>query len=262
LQENDLGSFRRVFAYPNGVRLDKAGLTWRQRIQMDLVGLDGQSTALFLKRYDRPPWYAQLQRVLFCRPAHSTAWWEWRQIRRLRRAGIATPTPVALGEKMGGWQEKRSFIALAAARGESLERWVPRHLLPPHPRIPFAQRRALLRELAGLVRRLHRAGFCHRDLYLSHVFLDLQPSAAPRLTLIDLQRVFRPRWRRRRWQIKDLAALYYSSPAAAIFREYLGRSRLRAADKRLARKVLAKARRIARHNRSRAGRLTHGAVAG
>ena len=71
----------------------------------------------------------------------------------------------------------------------------------------------MLADLAGLVGRLHRSGFVHRDLYLSHIFFD-----GLSFRLIDLQRAFRPRWRRRRWLIKDLAALHFSTPAEQVGR--------------------------------------------
>ena len=51
----------------------------------------------------------------------------------------------------------------------------------------------------------------HRDLYTSHVFLDETPAGAE-LYLIDLARVFAPRWRRFRWRVKDLAQVKYSMP--------------------------------------------------
>jgi len=259
LQENALGSFSAVFRYHGGTTLNKPGLTWRQRIKVDLTRDDAPPITIFLKRYDRPPWPVQLRRLLLRRADHSTAWWEWQQLRRLRRAGIPTPTPVAFAEKMSRWLEKRSFIALAAAPGESLERWVPQNMLRHAPTLSFARRRNLVQQLAVLVRSLHQAGFRHRDLYLSHVFVDFDRTPQPCLTLIDLQRVFRPRWRRRRWLIKDLAALHYSSPARAIHATdrlrflltYLDRHRLTIPDKRLARGILAKTRRIARHNRPR-----------
>jgi len=259
LQENALGSFSAVFKYHGGTTLNKPGLTWRQRIKVDLTRDDTTPVTIFLKRYDQPPWPVQIRRLLLRRPHHSTAWWEWQQLRRLRRTGIPTPAPVAFAEKMTGWLEKRSFIALAAAPGESLERWVPQNMLGPAHTLSFAARRNLVQRLAMLVRSLHQAGFRHRDLYLSHVFVDFDRTNQPCLTLIDLQRVFRPRWRRRRWLIKDLAALHYSSPARAVHATdrlrflltYLDHHRLTIPDKRLARGILAKTGRIARHNRPR-----------
>jgi tRNA A-37 threonylcarbamoyl transferase component Bud32 len=65
------------------------------------------------------------------------------------------------------------------------------------------------------VRTLHDAGCVHRDLYASPVFLDDSQGRAD-LYLIDLARMFVPRWRRFRWYVKDLAQLKYSMPAAWV----------------------------------------------
>jgi hypothetical protein len=79
--------------------------------------------------------------------------------------------------------------------------------------------------LARFVARFHRTGFVHRDLYLSHVFLAAGRGghSLEDYVLIDLQRVFRPRLRRSRWRVKDLAALAWSTPPAVVGR--LGRLR-------------------------------------
>ncbi len=74
------------------------------------------------------------------------------------------------------------------------------------------------------------------------------------IRLIDLQRVQRRRWFRRRWIVKDLAQLAWSAPRRCIksthkmafIREYLGVRKLTPAHKRLIRAVLAKQRRMER----------------
>jgi hypothetical protein len=265
LQEHGIGSFAGVFGFRGGHVLDKPGLGgWRDRRRIDLVSEDGATETIFLKRYDHPPLLAQLGRIVSRRARHSTAWWEWQQVRRLRAHGIATPVPVAMGEKMGRWRERRSFIALAAARGESLERWAMAQARGEAAPVGVAARRSLACVIGQLARDLHKAGFCHRDLYLCHVFAAGVDSGEPKLTLIDLQRVFRPSgWRRRRWQVKDLAALHYSSPGSVFsstdrlrcYRSYLGLSGRVRSPKGLARQVLAKARRMAKHDRRRVARM-------
>ena len=117
----------------------------------------------------------------------------------------------------------------------------------------------LAADLAGLVARLHASRLVHRDLYLSHVFIDEDADGAARLCLIDLQRVIRPRLRWRRWMIKDLAALDYSTPAAAassadrlrFWLRYRGAQSLTPGDKPIIRAIVRKARRIARHSARR-----------
>jgi len=259
LQDNGLVDFASVFRYDAGERLDKANIgAWRERHRVELAGFDGRRRTLYLKRYHRPPLGRQLHRILLERARRSSAWWEWRNIQRLAVAGIPTLTPVACGEKMRGVIERRSFIVTDAVPGESLERWVPEHLGPSGD-VDWRTRRHLVRQLARLVRAMHRARLIHRDLYLSHIFISHNRDGQPVFRLIDLQRVFRPRWRWRRWQVKDLAALHYSTPAECIpaterirfLRRYLGVRRLSPQHKALIRSILARTRRTERHNRPR-----------
>jgi hypothetical protein len=116
----------------------------------------------------------------------------------------------------------------------------------------------MIEELARFVARFHQTGFVHRDLYLSHIFVDAA-DGRPTFRLIDLARVFRPRWFRRRWVVKELASLNFSTPPTSatatdrlrFLRVYLGRDRLGAADRRLIRRVVGKTGRIARHDARR-----------
>ena len=214
LSRNGLTELEDVFRLDSGVRLDKAGLErWRQRWRLVLVDEKGEQRTRYLKRFERPPLGRQWQRWREGHAWLSTAGVEWTNARLLAEAGVAAVEAVAFGQDMLGWWERRSFVLTRAVEGDALERWVPGHLPPVSRETDLAGRRVLLGNLARLVGGLHRAGFVHRDLYLSHVFI-----AGRELRLIDLQRVFRPRWRRRRWVVKDLAALHFSTPADRVGR--------------------------------------------
>jgi hypothetical protein len=112
---------------------------------------------------------------------------------------------------------------------------------------------------AELVSRLHEQGYIHRDLYLSHVFFDLDAEIEDSLHLIDLQRVIRPRWGWRRWIVKELASLNFSAPPHLVtgadrvrwLKHYLHLPKLDVSAKRLAYRVIGKTQRIARHDRRR-----------
>jgi tRNA A-37 threonylcarbamoyl transferase component Bud32 len=153
--------------------------------------------------------------------------------------------------------ERQSLLLTDEVPGRSLERRVPDELERRLADRAFKAR--LGAELAGVVARLHAARLVHRDLYLSHVFIDEGADGTVRLSLIDLQRVLRPRLRWRRWMIKDLAALDYSTPRAAasradrlrFWKRYRGAQRLGPGDKALIRAVARKSRRIARHTARR-----------
>lgn len=201
------------FRLSSGRRLDKAGLeSWRQRWRLDLPEEGGRLTC-YLKRFLRPPLRRQWERWREGHWSLGTAGVEWRNAQLLAAAGIAAVSPVAFGQEMFGPWERRSFVLSREVPGESLERWLPAHV-PPAERDPDpARRRGRLNALADFIGRFHRAGFVHRDLYLSHVFM-----ADEAFRLIDLQRVFRPKWRWRRWVVKDLAALHFSTPADRVGR--------------------------------------------
>ena len=124
---------------------------------------------------------------------------------------------------------------------------IPKRLNPSTPRRNHDLHRLICR-LADTVRRFHAAGYNHRDLYCCHFFVKEPVRGEFEVRLIDLQRVQHRRRFRRRWLVKDLAQLAWSAPRdqikcthkMAFIRQYLGVRKLRPADKRLIREVLAK----------------------
>jgi hypothetical protein len=225
LSAQGLDGLEAAFRWRQGARLDKPGLEpWRQRWRIAFLEPDGARGTYYLKRFSRPPFRRQLERW---RGGHwwgSTAGIEFENARQLARAGIPAAEAVAFGQDTVGPWERRSFVLLREVPGMSLERWVPDNLSPAGPGVDRARRRERIDQLARLVAGFHRAGFVHRDLYLSHIFVraataEVSENEGPsrdEFRLIDLQRVFRPRWRRRRWVVKDLAALNYSTPADRV----------------------------------------------
>lgn len=261
LSRSGLVNLKAVFACQTGQRLDKPGLEgWRQRWRLRLPDDVGGSRTVYLKRFEHPPARRQWQRWREGHALLSTAGVEWTNACRLAEAGVPAVRAVAFGQQMRGAWEVRSFVILAEVPGEALERCLSGMYRtasvdtagdqsPGCPPRAAATRRELIDAAAGLVARLHSAGFVHRDLYLSHLFV-----AGRSLTLIDLQRVFRPRWRHRRWVVKDLAALHFSTPADEVARplrlrflcRYARCSGGSGAVRRLAAAIEAKARRMAR----------------
>ena len=265
LCRHGLGKLEAVFSWRAGQRLDKPGLeVWRQRwrIRLDDGETEPTERTLYLKRFEHPPLRRQLQRWRQGHLMLSTAGIEWLNAQQLAAADVATAKPAAFGQMMLGPWEWRSFVLLDEVEGESLERWVPKHLAPADRESDLGRRRVLVDQLARFVARFHRSGFVHRDLYLSHLFIMCSEAGVPALagdgvvfTLIDLQRVFRPRWRRRRWVVKDLAALNYSTPWDRVgwferlrflcrYARACGRF---GSARRLASLIEAKTARIARH---------------
>ncbi|HAD09747.1 MAG TPA: lipopolysaccharide core heptose(I) kinase RfaP [Porticoccaceae bacterium] len=138
---------------------------------------------------------------------------EWLAINRIRNLGLDTLTPVAYGKKGLNPARQRSFLITEELR-DTLSLAVYAEGWPSQPPPP-AQRRALITKVAEIARTIHRAGINHRDLYICHFLLDQSQAArqnmlSPRLFLVDLHRAQIRKTVPRRWQIKDLASIYFS----------------------------------------------------
>lgn len=160
---------------------------------------------LVVKRYAtdlaRDRWYERLRRG----SARSPGRREYDNLERLAAEGL--PVPRALAWAEGGSGTSLVAMELVSARGD-LRAELARGA-PPRP---------WLEPLVRLVSGLHRLGWYHRDLYLEHVLLARDPE---RLVLLDVGRARRQRAPRRRWFVKDVAALAHSTPACVPARARL-----------------------------------------
>ncbi len=250
LIDNGLCDLGALLEMPGANRLDKRGLaSWRQCLVLTLNTPDGEQKC-YLKRFVQPPLRQQI-RILLAGLA-STAEVEFHWIRELTNLGIGAPQVVAFGSRRNGFREVSSLLLTAELNGESLEKWLPRRAAS----LDRNMKRNLSQILAALVAKLHNAGLVHRDLYMSHIFIATKGENDLDLSLIDLQRVVRHRWRRWRWIVKDLAALNYSTPSSAAtnadrvrwLKLYLNKRSVSANQRDLVRAVVRKTGRIARHS--------------
>lgn len=172
-----------------------------------------------------------------------TAASEWHWLHVLPLLGLHTPRPVAwLG------RGRHTLLVTAGVPGRGLDAWASiaraEHWLPALVSYAIA-------EVAPAVRRLHGHGLVYRDLYWNHLFAaDPRRGGPP--WFIDVERVFQPRWRWRRWVVKDLAGLLASVPVEVsarqglrFLRAYLGAS-IRD-ERRLLAAIVRKAARIRGH---------------
>lgn len=238
--------------------LTKPGLGRRQRWRWMLKPGDGASV-LYVKRYERPPWRMQWDRIWRQTARHSTAWWEFAQARRLAEANIPAAAAVGYAEHMRGCLERASLVLLERVPGEAFDRAWPIAERAGAPLTRGLARHDLVRRLARFVAAFHSTGSCHRDLYLCHIFVDwsTHEAAPPRFTLIDLARTHRPRLRRMRWLIKDLAQLDSSARVLRLSRTdryrfllaYLGLQSRAPRARRYVRRIVRKSDRILRRER-------------
>ena len=189
--------------------LTKPGLGGRQRWRWELTEPDGRATVIYVKRYGRTDLKSHCDRIFRQAPRSSRAWWEFSQSQRLNDAYVPAPEPIGAAEHMTGPYEYRSVVLLAGVAGDGFDRAWSAAAQHGAPITRGLARHDMAVRLGRFISAFHQTGTCHRDLYLCHVFVDLDPEGLrpPDFTLIDLARTLRPRWRRMRWIIKDLAQL-------------------------------------------------------
>ena len=178
---------------------------------------------------------------------------EWRALLAFHAHNIPTMTPICAGRKPLLWKiEKESFL-LTDDLGEAsrLDDFLKGNAPIPCRGKVLETKKRILENLADITRRMHSAGINHRDYYLCHILLDSEE----RLYVIDLHRVDVSDSVGKRWIVKDLAALLFSSlevpvthgERLAFYKRYMRISRLSADDKTLIRLIVKKCNKIARH---------------
>ena len=183
----------------------------------------------FLKTHTGVGWQEIIKNLVYFRLPVLGALNEWNGAHHLQQlkidtltiAGYGTTTgdPTGYGTATGNPAKRQSFIITEEiSNAKSLEEfcsiWQKR---PVRAGAELRFKRWLIRQLAETARRLHNSGANHRDFYLCHFLL--QPGyengqlagSASQLFVIDLHRMQLRRQTPKRWKIKDVAGLHYSS---------------------------------------------------
>lgn len=145
---------------------------------------------------------------------------EWRAIKRFGQPEVSIETMGLAAYGKQGWNpaRQRSFI-MTDALDETidLEHWLPELEQWPNQAERLRLKRAVIRRLGDIGRRLHGNGMNHRDFYLCHFRLDIS-KAAPlpdvhdlHIYLMDLHRVEQYEKLPERWAVKDIAGLLFSA---------------------------------------------------
>lgn len=113
---------------------------------------------------------------------------EWRAGRALAAAGVPTAVPLAKAERRRFVLRDAALVVPEIPGALQLSEYVARHFGSGVDGVP--RRAALFDQLARIVRRMHDAGFVHRDLHGANVLVS-GPAAAPSLHVIDLHSVRR-----------------------------------------------------------------------
>ena len=188
------------------------GEVFRQRDGRRTFRCEIGGRGYFVKIHHGIGWGEIVKNLLVGRAPILGAGNEWLAIHRLTAIGIDTMRAVAFGQR--GWNPARrhSFlITEELAPTISLEDFCREW---GHQPPPAALKHALIRRVADMAGRMHRAGVNHRDFYLCHFLLHLEPQPTAqnlKLSLIDLHRAQSRTQVPRRWRDKDLAGLYFSA---------------------------------------------------
>jgi heptose I phosphotransferase len=209
------------------LRSEVAALFDEARCVADFFAIDGQvakhrhgrrtlrfergGRSFFIKCHDPVGWREIIKELLQGRLAAVGAAREWRAIASLHEINVPTMRAIGYGWERWPAARQRSFLLTEELTGTiSLDQIAAGSA---GPKLDADLKRRLIRRMAQLTARLHRHGLIHRDLYLCHFVLQVDTARTdrPKLFVIDLHRLQRRRIAVRRWIVKDLAALYFSS---------------------------------------------------
>lgn len=201
LGEGDL--FQQVMHMRGKVFRDVRG---RKTIQV-MLG----DNSYFIKQHFGVGWAEIFKNLLTLRMPILGAKTEKLAIQKLDEIGIATTPLVAFGEQGSNPAKLQSFL-ITKDLGDivSLEDLCADWKTNP----PTAQfKRRLIIAVAQLARNLHGHGLNHRDFYMCHLCLDgaALKEKQIKLCLIDLHRMLSHKNSAVKDNIKDIAALYFSS---------------------------------------------------
>jgi heptose I phosphotransferase len=175
----------------------------RRTIKVVLAG-----NSYFAKLHEGVGWREMVKNWLILKKPVVSARNEFEACVHLERCGIVAPRVAAFAETTDTPARRFSFVLCDALEDyENLEsltlRW---HDNPP----TALEKRRLVMRVAAFARRFHEAGVVHRDFYLCHLLTSVKNPQAP-LGVLDLHRALLFDVLPRRWRLRDLAALLFSS---------------------------------------------------
>ena len=164
----------------------------------------------FAKIHEGVGWGEIFKNLISLRLPVISAMNELNAIAHLEEAGVATMHAVAGARH--GWNPahvKSCVVTRELTDTVSLEELAEAGGTSVH------NKRRLIASVAGMARKMHRSGMNHRDFYICHFLVkraDLEAGVDdPRVYLIDLHRAQLRSSVPRRWLVKDLAGLLFSS---------------------------------------------------
>lgn len=187
----------------------------RKTSQVELLG-----KPYFIKQHFGVGWAEIFKNIVSLKKPILGAMTEVEAIQKVTSLGIATTPLVAYGQRGCNPANLQSFV-LTEDLGDitSLEDLCADWKTNP-PDAKF--KRDLIIAAAKVAKTIHENGVNHRDFYLCHLCLDNRNLTKVNLNLIDLHRVLIHNTPSTKANMKDIAALYFSSMDVGLTaRDYL-----------------------------------------
>lgn len=174
----------------------------------------------FVKQHFGVGWVEIFKNLISFKMPVVSAITEVHAIQKVASLGIATTPLVAYGQRGRNPARLQSFVMTEDLGDITSLEDVCADWKDSPPEAAF--KRKLIMATAKLAKTIHENGLNHRDFYLCHLCLDNSYSANIKLYLIDLHRVLIHRTPSKKANMKDIAALYFSSMDAGLTsRDYL-----------------------------------------
>ena len=187
------------------------GKVYRQVARRCTLRFEVNGVGYFVKIHRGVGWPEIFKNLIMGRLPVLGAKQEYEAIRHLTAHNVATMTLAGYGVRGGNPAEQESFVITKDLKDTiSLEDYCKGWV---ETKPTFADKRALIERVAEIARVMHASGMNHRDFYLCHFLLDVTESDLTQASiyLIDLHRAQIRSEVPRRWLLKDIAGLYFST---------------------------------------------------
>jgi len=206
---------------PEGITFDQLmewpGKEFRHVKNRRTIRFEAGGRGYFMKVHRAAGWAEILKNVSHGRWPTVTAKPEWLAADKLREVGVKTVTVAGRGMRGKNPAARESFIITEELVGMVELHQFVLHMGDLRGMRRVELKRALIHAAATCARLCHNNGINHRDFYLAHLLMEDRDWSRWReadpleLYLIDLHRAQIRKRVPRRWWVKDVSALLFSS---------------------------------------------------
>jgi heptose I phosphotransferase len=202
--------------------LNVKGEVYREHKNRKTLRFLYKGSGYFIKIHRRVGWREIIKNLAQFRLPVISACNELNAIERLVEVGVKTPEIAGFGVRGSRPAWLDSFIITKELENTvSLEDFTSDWGSDPPD---FSLKLSVTLKIADIARRLHRNGMNHRDFYICHFLINTAAinqkgiSDSLQIYLIDLHRVQLRKMTPRRWIIKDLSGLFFSTMNSGLRR--------------------------------------------